>query len=225
MTRTNSSTLFILFIVLVFSFTKSFSQLPVEINGDAILQAEQQEHMRLEADSLKALWSVMWRASDSLRIESIFKRMKSDSIKRVLSSSDTISKELKLLAKARVAKGRLSKEKWKPGQTLSDSLTSEMLKAFPDTGVASYYASEFHGKATSSGERYNMNDLTCAHRWLPFGTRVRVTNPENGKSVVVRVNDRGPFKHTRIIDLSKKAATELGMIARGTATVVVRIEE
>ncbi len=86
-------------------------------------------------------------------------------------------------------------------------------------GIASYYAEEFHGRTTANGETYDMNALTAAHRTLPFNSKVRVTNRENGKSVVVRINDRGPFKGDRIIDLSLAAAKAIGLIAHGTAPV------
>lgn len=92
-------------------------------------------------------------------------------------------------------------------------------------GVASYYADDYHGKQTSNGEVFNMNDLTAAHRTFPFGTKVLVTNLENKKSVVVRVNDRGPFKETRIIDVSLAAAKELDLIRMGTAKVKLEVLE
>jgi len=92
-------------------------------------------------------------------------------------------------------------------------------------GVASYYADEFHGKRTSNGEIYDMNDLTAAHRTFPFGTKVRITNLENGKTVLVRVNDRGPFHEGRIIDLSLGAATELDLVKIGTARVRIEVLE
>ena len=92
------------------------------------------------------------------------------------------------------------------------------------TGVtASYYAEDFHGKRTSNGERFNMYDYTCAHKSLPFGTILRVTNLSNGKTCDVRVNDRGPFVATREIDLSKAAAVKLDMIGSGTAKVKLEI--
>lgn len=87
------------------------------------------------------------------------------------------------------------------------------------SGVASYYASKFHGRRTASGERFDMHAMTAAHRTLPFGSMVRVTNPANGRSVVVRINDRGPFTRGRTIDLSRAAAEEVGIIARGHGTV------
>jgi rare lipoprotein A len=89
-------------------------------------------------------------------------------------------------------------------------------------GTASWYGSKFHGRRTSSGEPYDMYEMTAAHRSLPLPTYVRVTNLDNGRSTVVRVNDRGPFVDDRLIDLSYAAATRLGVIANGTAPVRVR---
>jgi len=89
----------------------------------------------------------------------------------------------------------------------------------PETSNASYYAEEFHGKATANGEVYSMWQMTAAHRTLPFDTKVRVVNLDNGKSTIVRINDRGPFMKGRIIDLSKAAAAEIGMVKPGTAQV------
>jgi rare lipoprotein A len=90
-------------------------------------------------------------------------------------------------------------------------------------GVASWYGRDFHGLATSSGETYNMNAMTAAHTTLPLPTWVEVTNLVNGKRVVVKVNDRGPFVDNRLIDLSYAAATELDMVRAGTARVEVRV--
>ncbi len=90
-------------------------------------------------------------------------------------------------------------------------------------GNASWYGPNFHGKLTSNGERYNMWDMTAAHKTLPMNTIVRVTNRRNGKSAVVRINDRGPFVATRIIDLSKAAASKIGMIGTGTAPVTLEV--
>lgn len=93
---------------------------------------------------------------------------------------------------------------------------------YRDTGVASWYGRDFHGRPTSSGERYDMFDMTAAHKTLPIPTWVEVTNQRNGKSVIVKVNDRGPFIDDRIIDLSYAAALELDMVQSGTAPVFVR---
>ena len=92
-------------------------------------------------------------------------------------------------------------------------------------GVASWYGRKFHGRRTSSGETYNMYTMSAAHRTLPLPTYVRVTNLENGRSAVVRVNDRGPFVDDRLIDLSYAAATRLGIVDHGTARVRVRALE
>ncbi|MCB1479103.1 MAG: septal ring lytic transglycosylase RlpA family protein [Rhodobiaceae bacterium] len=90
-------------------------------------------------------------------------------------------------------------------------------------GRASWYGPGFHGRKTASGERFNMNAMTAAHRSLPFGTKVRVTNKRNGRSVVVRINDRGPYSGGRILDVSKAAASRLGLVASGTAPVTVTV--
>ena len=87
------------------------------------------------------------------------------------------------------------------------------------SGMASYYGDELAGNRTASGERFDPDELTAAHRTLAFGSRVRVTNMANGKSVVVRINDRGPFSRGRVIDVSHAAAREIGMHRSGTARV------
>jgi rare lipoprotein A len=92
-------------------------------------------------------------------------------------------------------------------------------------GTASWYGNPHHGKKTASGETYDMNALTAAHRTLPLGTRVRVTNTENGRSVVVRINDRGPFRDGRIIDVSRAAARELGATGHGLFSVRLEVLE
>lgn len=94
---------------------------------------------------------------------------------------------------------------------------------FVQKGIASWYGPDFHGKLTSNGEVYNMNSLTAAHKTLPFGSVVRVTHRKTGKSVTVRINDRGPFVGDRVIDLSYDAAYKLGMIDTGTAPVSLRV--
>ena len=86
-------------------------------------------------------------------------------------------------------------------------------------GMASYYGNELAGNRTASGERFDPGQLTAAHRSLPFGSMVRVTNTSNGDSVIVRINDRGPFAHGRVIDVSQAAAREIGMHRSGTARV------
>ena len=88
-------------------------------------------------------------------------------------------------------------------------------------GLASWYGDIFQGRRTASGERYNMHEFTAAHKTLPFGTRVRVKNVRTGKEVVVRINDRGPFAHRRLIDLSRAAAVALGVQGNGVTSVVL----
>ena len=91
------------------------------------------------------------------------------------------------------------------------------------TGIASWYGKKFHGRTTANGEIYDMNGMTAAHKTLPFNTRVRVVNLDNGRVVVVRINDRGPFVKGRIIDLSRKAAGKVGMLNAGLANVRLEI--
>jgi len=92
----------------------------------------------------------------------------------------------------------------------------------PETGVASWYGEAFHGRKTANGESFDMHDMTAAHKSLPFGTLVTVTNLADGRTVVVRINDRGPFVAGRIIDLSKAAAAAIGLDRTGTAIVEIR---
>ena len=95
--------------------------------------------------------------------------------------------------------------------------------SYDETGIASWYGEDFHGERTANGEIYNMDELTAAHKTLPLPSLARVTNLENGHSIVVRVNDRGPFSGARIIDLSKRAADLLGFRQKGTAKVRVQV--
>ncbi len=90
-------------------------------------------------------------------------------------------------------------------------------------GMASWYGPGFHGRRTANGERFNQHGLTAAHRYLPFGTKVKVTNVRTGKSVVVRINDRGPFAHGRVIDLSAAAAKVIGVHRSGVAPVSIDV--
>jgi len=91
------------------------------------------------------------------------------------------------------------------------------------SGIASWYGPDFHGKLTSNGETYNMHDMTAAHKTLPMNTIVKVTNKENGLTTIVRINDRGPFVATRIIDLSNAAAHKIKMVDKGTAHVSIEV--
>ncbi len=116
----------------------------------------------------------------------------------------------------------------RPAPTLSNDLFSCSLPArfasrVLETGQISYYSQDFQGKETASGVDFNKNAFTAAHPKLPFNTRVRVTNLENGKSVVVTINDRGPFVKNRILDLSEAAAKEIGLTHKGTARAKVAV--
>lgn len=106
------------------------------------------------------------------------------------------------------------------GETMPIAPPAEIAEP-PEEGLASYYADSLAGNRTASGERYRPDDKTCAHRTHKFGTKLVVTNMDNGKSAVCRVNDRGPYVQGRVVDLSKRMATELGMLKRGVAKVRV----
>ena len=99
--------------------------------------------------------------------------------------------------------------------------TTSLAPGMRIVGLASWYGQRHHGQATASGELFDMNKLTAAHRTMPFGTRLKVTNVANGRSVVVRVNDRGPWVKDRVIDLSRAAARALGMTGDGVARVEI----
>lgn len=105
------------------------------------------------------------------------------------------------------------------------TVASSCSRKITETGKASYYANSFDGKRTASGETFHQRSLTAAHKTLPFGTRVTVINIANGKSVKVRINDRGPFAPGRIIDLSHKAASKIGMLNTGVANVEVKYKK
>jgi rare lipoprotein A len=109
----------------------------------------------------------------------------------------------------------------KPYQINGEWYYPQMVDHYRETGVASWYGVPFHGRKTANGEVYDMHGMTAAHPTLPLPSMARVTNLENGRSITVRVNDRGPFAKRRIIDLSRRAAWELGFKDQGTAEVEV----
>lgn len=113
------------------------------------------------------------------------------------------------VGKPYVIKGRRYVPRWEPG--------------YDRTGVASWYGRRFHGRTTANGETYNMNALSAAHPTLPFQTRIRVSNLDNGRELVLRINDRGPFARNRIVDVSRRAAEVLGFRRRGLARVRVQV--
>lgn len=120
----------------------------------------------------------------------------------------------------------LSGTKIKPGMTLQVTLQTNqpvLRQAIYQQGRAAWYGPGFHGQKTASGEWFDTYGLTAAHRVLPFGSRVRVTNTRNGRTVVVRINDRGPYTRGFIIDLSYGAARKLGIVGRGSAPVTLEV--
>ncbi len=98
---------------------------------------------------------------------------------------------------------------------------TKAVRSFNQSGIASWYGRQFHGRKTANGERFDMNAMTAAHRSLPLACFIKVTNQDNGKSVIVKVNDRGPFHTNRILDLSYGAASKLGITSRGTGNVTI----
>lgn len=102
-----------------------------------------------------------------------------------------------------------------------NSVATATIRKFSQTGMASWYGRQFHGRKTASGDTFDMNGLTAAHRSLPLNCFIRVTNKSNGKSVIVKVNDRGPFHGNRVVDLSYGAAKRLGITNSGTAKVSI----
>ena len=120
--------------------------------------------------------------------------------KKIAKAPVKAKKQIAQVKKAKPAK--VAQKKSKGGSSGGSSYQS---------GVASWYGGKFHGRTTANGEKYNMWSMTAAHKTLPFGTRVKVTNTSNGDTVIVRINDRGPFIAGRVIDLSKAAANEIGM--------------
>ena len=109
------------------------------------------------------------------------------------------------------------------GDVYSDDNGSGKKDDYYQKGLASWYGREFHGKTTASGEKFNMNELSAAHKTLPFGTIVEVKNLENGKTVRLKINDRGPYKGSRILDLSFAGAKELDMVKTGEANVAIKV--
>ncbi|MDB5105370.1 MAG: rare lipoprotein [Fibrobacteres bacterium] len=102
--------------------------------------------------------------------------------------------------------------------------TRSRSSGFEEQGKISYYAEKFHGRRTASGAIFNKNAMTAAHRSLPFRTKVEVTNLDNGKSVVVEINDRGPYSEDRILDVSPAAARKLGLLGKGTANAKLVVQ-
>lgn len=106
-------------------------------------------------------------------------------------------------------------------EILGASYTPQVYEDYEEVGTASWYGDDFHGKKTANGETYNMRDMTAAHPTLPLPSLVRVTNLRNGKKIIARVNDRGPFAKERIIDVSERAAEALGFKSQGTTEVKI----
>ncbi|WP_276358910.1 septal ring lytic transglycosylase RlpA family protein [Daejeonella sp. H1SJ63] len=125
-----------------------------------------------------------------------------------------------LMASASAQKADLQKDSIQINTIQTDSIQTDSIRIV--RGKATYYASKFHGRRTTSGEIFSNNKMTAAHLTLPFGTMVRVTNIDNGRTIDVRVNDRGPHNKSFIIDISQAAAKEIGIYSRGVGNVEIR---
>ena len=140
-------------------------------------------------------------------------------------TTETVKITKEVIVPQKTAKAKVIKLDGIEEQVKSKSLeaaklsTNSKYRNFNQNGSASWYGDKFHGRKTANGERYNMHAMTAAHRTLPLGSTVKVTNTANGKSVIVRINDRGPYHSNRVIDLSRAAAQELGFLHKGVAKV------
>lgn len=144
-------------------------------------------------------------------------------IERVLSTLSQQKDQASPIARAAAAPATLPAPKKEEADIL-DRLTavaSKTVSNFKQSGIASWYGRKFHGRPTASGETFDMHAMTAAHRSLPLNCYIRVTNKDNGKSVVVKVNDRGPFHGNRVVDLSYAAANALGIVKSGTGNVTI----
>jgi rare lipoprotein A len=119
--------------------------------------------------------------------------------------------------------GPAAKPAHEPARPAKAAKATQPAPASEQHGLATWYGGKWHGRKTANGERYDKRSMTAAHRTLKFGTRVRVTNKKNGRSVVLRINNRGPYGKGRIIDVSEAAAEKLGMIDAGVVPVVVEV--
>ncbi len=139
-----------------------------------------------------------------------------------VSSSQNEEEEVKSICKAKVAPGprKIGKPYYVGGIKYYPISSAD---GFEETGIASWYGPGFHGKLTANGEKYDQKAMTAAHKTLPLPTFVRVENLENGKEIIVRVNDRGPFSKGRIIDLTEEGARRIGMLQKGTAKVRISV--
>ncbi|AAP96726.1 hypothetical protein A6046_02435 [[Haemophilus] ducreyi] len=150
------------------------------------------------------------------------------SLNSVATTKDLKNTEVKKLTASEIDKKELLKVKRTMAlKTANNKSLKEQyknsLRSHYQSGIASYYGDQFNGRLTANGELFSNNEMTAAHKTLPFGTLLEVTNVRNGRSVIVRVNDRGPYYGSRIVDLSKAAAIELGMKRAGLAKVKLAV--
>lgn len=194
-------------------FSKYFLALSLGLSAVTFAQAEMVQSSSFlsdEANTPNLAARVL--SKDSTNFNSHFNKLNSLSISE--RSGDEVRRQ------TIAAKIEVPKEEPSVIEKLN-TVASNTVRKFSQNGVASWYGRQFHGRKTASGERFDMNALTAAHRSLPLNCYIRVTNKNNGKSVIVKVNDRGPFHGNRVLDLSYGAAKRLGITNSGTASVSI----
>lgn len=192
-------------------FSKYFLALSLGLSAVTFAQAEMVQSSSFlsdEANTPNLAARVL--SKDSTNFNSHFNKLNSLSISE--RSGDEVRRQ------TIAAKIEVPKEEPSVIEKLN-TVASNTVRKFSQNGVASWYGRQFHGRKTASGERFDMNALTAAHRSLPLNCYIRVTNKNNGKSVIVKVNDRGPFHGNRVLDLSYGAAKRIGLTDAGTTNV------
>ena len=192
-------------------FSKYFLALSLGLSAVTFAQAEMvQSSSFLSDESNTPNLAARVLSKDSTNFNSHFNKLNSLSISE--RSGDEVRRQ------TIAAKIEVPKEEPSVIEKLN-TVASNTVRKFSQNGVASWYGRQFHGRKTASGERFDMNALTAAHRSLPLNCYIRVTNKNNGKSVIVKVNDRGPFHGNRVLDLSYGAAKRIGLTDAGTTNV------
>lgn len=178
---------------------------------------------------------ILYTSNNSLKAEEITYKLKrydtnyydnsyKNNVKQKVEKLNRFQNTIKVIkAKAPIKNGKYEGvyKIGKPYTIMGKTYYPHIDEDYVEVGMASWYGKDFHNKKTSNGETYNMNDFTAAHRTLPMPSMVRITNLENGRSIKVRINDRGPFVKNRIIDVSKRVAEELNFHNQGTTKVKV----
>ncbi|EGJ34779.1 rare lipoprotein A [Moorena producens 3L] len=200
--------------------------LMTEVKSATIPDAEKLSNQQVQMfdfakfpDKFRTLPSLTLPGSELITTEEIPKSEE----KRASANSNLQGNAILIGLASPLKKSTASPQTWQPLKVPTIARRSRRRVRWSVRGIASWYGSGFHGRRTASGERFNQYALTAAHRTLRFGTRVKVTNLRNGRSVIVRINDRGPYVRGRIIDLSRGAARIIGLVRSGTGSVRIEI--